>query len=209
MERHVLSADSDEALARAVEVLARGGLVAFPTDTVYGVGAHGLDPQAILRLYYAKQRPRSKPIALLIADEEQLNHVVQAVPPKAARLAARFWPGPLTLVFPKHARVPDVLTAGGDAVAVRMPDHPVTLRLIRMLGAPLAASSANRSGHPDPVTAEEVVRELGEEVDLVLDGGRCPGGVPSTVVDLTVDPPVVLRVGPISEEDIARVLGDG
>ena len=203
----VLPAESHEALERALEILRQGGLVCFPTDTVYGVGAHGFQEEAIRRIYQAKERPLEKAIALLLASEEQVEQVSAGLTPAGRRLAERYWPGALTLVLPRRPEVPAVLSPGRATVAVRIPDHPLTLHLIRMLGAPLAATSANRSGHPDPVTAEDVVRELGDRVDLILDGGRCPGGVPSTVVDLTTDPPAILRAGPIPEEELAKVLG--
>jgi L-threonylcarbamoyladenylate synthase len=187
-------------------MLLAGELVAFPTDTVYGVGAHGLRVQAVERLYRAKARPASKPIALLLARADDVQAVARDIPDAAWLLARRFWPGGLTLVVPKREVVPAVVTAGGPSVAVRMPDHPVTQALIVALGAPLAATSANLSGHPDAVTADEVLCELGDRVALILDGGRCPGGVPSTVVDLTVSPPAILRRGAIPEQDIWAVL---
>jgi len=204
MNTLIIPADHPEAMERAVEVLQRGGLVAFPTDTVYGVGAPAFDAQAVARLYQAKERPGGKAIPLLLADVADLSTVADPIPPLAGRLAARFWPGPLTLVLRKRAVVPDVVTAGGDSVAVRVPDHPAARGLIAALGAPLAASSANRSGQPSPITAEEVVVQLGGRVDLILDGGPCPGGMPSTVLDLTVNPPAVLRPGPVSAEEIKQ-----
>ena len=205
MNTLIIPADHPEAVERAVEVLQRGGLVAFPTDTVYGVGAQAFDAQAVARLYEAKERPGSKAIPLLLADVADLAAVAEPIPPLAERLAARFWPGPLTLVLRRRAVVPDVVTAGGDGVAVRVPDHRVARALIAALGAPLAASSANRSGQPSPVTAAEVMAQLGGRIDLILDGGQCPGGVPSTVLDLTTRPPAVLRPGPVSAEEIEQV----
>ncbi len=202
----VMPAESPEALERALQVLRQGGLVCFPTDTVYGVGAHGFQEEAIRRIYQAKERPLEKAIALLLASEGQVEQVSPGLTPVGRRLAERYWPGPLTLVLPRRPEVPSILSPRRATIAVRIPDHPITLRLIRMLGAPLAATSANRSGHPDPITAEDVVRELGDRVDLILDGGRCPGGVASTVVDLTTDPPQILRPGPISEDELAEML---
>jgi L-threonylcarbamoyladenylate synthase len=203
----VLTADQ-ESIGVAARRLAEGGLVAFPTDTVYGVGAHGFMPQAVERLYAAKRRPRGKPIALLLAAGEEIRQVARDVPPLAWELAERLWPGGLTLVLLRSSAVPDVVCGGGDTVAVRVPDHPVALALIRALGAPLAASSANLSGQPDPVTAEEVQEALGEAVDLILDGGRCPGGVPSTLLDVTRKPPRLLRPGAISLEELRAILPD-
>lgn len=190
----------------AARILAEGGLVAFPTDTVYGVGAHTFMPQAVERLYAAKRRPREKPIALLLAASQEIRRVARDVPPLAWELAERFWPGGLTLALPRGSAVPDVVCAGGDTVAVRVPDHPVALALIRALGAPLATSSANLSGQPDTMTAEEVREALGDAVDLILDRGRCPGGVPSTILDLTTEPPRLLRLGAISVEELRAVL---
>jgi len=204
MSTLIIPTDHPEAIERAVSVLRRGGLVAFPTDTVYGVGAIAFNPQAVARIYEVKGRPRSKAIPLLLTDAADLPLVAESIPPLAERLAERFWPGPLTLVLHKRAIVPDVVTAGGDTVAVRVPDHPVARALIAALGTPLAATSANRSGEPSPVTAEEVLAQLGGRIDLILDGGHCPGGVPSTVLDLTVSPPAVLRPGPVSAQEIEQ-----
>ena len=186
-----------EDISRAVEVLRGGGIVAFPTDTVYGIGAHGMLPQAVEKLYAAKERPRDKAIPLLLPGLEALPALVATVPEAARALAARFWPGALTIVLRRSPNVPDAVTAGGDTVAVRVPDHALTLALLRALAAPLAATSANLSGEPAPDTAEGVLAQLEGRIDLILDGGRCPGSVASTVVDLTVDPPAVLRAGEI------------
>lgn len=186
-----------EDISRAVEVLRGGGIVAFPTDTVYGIGAHGMLPQAVERLYAVKERPHDKAIPLLLPGFEALPAVVAGVPEAARALAGRFWPGALTIVLRRSPNVPDAVTAGGETVAVRMPDHALTLALLRALAAPLAATSANLSGEPAPDTAEGVLAQLEGRIDLILDGGRCPGGVASTVVDLTVDPPEVLRAGEI------------
>ena len=193
-------------IARAVEVLHGGGIVAFPTDTVYGVGAHGMQPRAVAKLYLAKQRPPDKAIPLLLPDLEALPEVIAAVPEAARRLAARYWPGALTMVLRRAPDVPDVVTAGGETVAVRVPDHALTLALLRALDAPLAATSANLSGEPAPDTAEGVLAQLEGRIDLILDGGRCPGGVASTVVDLTVDPPALLREGEIGLDALRRAI---
>ena len=195
-----------ESITRAVAVLRRGGVVALPTDTVYGLGAHSGIVAAIEKLYQIKERERVKAIPLLLARTEDLASVAEHVPEIAWRLAGRFWPGPVTLVVPKAATVLDVLTGGAPAVAVRIPAHELVLRLIAMLGAPLATTSANISGQPEAVTAEEVRDALGERVKLILDGGRCPGGVASTVVDVTVDPPAIRRRGAIANEVEAFLL---
>jgi len=198
---------SEEAIGIAAQILAEGGLVAFPTDTVYGVGAHAFQPDAVERIYVAKIRPRDKAIPILLAQPDDLVLVAEGITKTAWLLAERFWPGGLTLVLPKKANVPDVVSAGGPTVAVRVPDHPVSRALIAALGAPLAATSANLSGHPSPVTAQEVEAELGGRIELILDGGQCPGGVPSTVLDLTADPPAVLRAGAIAVEETEAALG--
>lgn len=196
----------EKAFSVAARILAEGGLVAFPTDTVYGVGAHAFQPDAVERIYTAKIRPRDKAIPILLARADDLTLVSEGITEAAWLLADRFWPGGLTLVLPKRANVPDVVSAGGPTVAVRVPDHPVALALMAALGAPLAGTSANLSGRPSPVTAQEVETELGGRIELILDGGRCPGGVPSTVLDLTTDPPAILRAGAIAVEEIKAAL---
>lgn len=188
----------------AVNILRGGGVVAFPTDTVYGVGAHAFLPEAVSQLYWAKQRPVSMPVPLLLPDAAALEIVCVGIPPVAWRLAERFWPGGLSLVLRRSAALPDVLVAGGGTVAVRVPDYPPIAKLCERLGAPLAASSANRHGQPAPVTAGEVVAQLGDRIPLILDGGHCPGGEASTVLDLTVVPAVILRRGPVSAEELSN-----
>jgi len=206
MKARVLPVDSQDAIAQAAHLLATGGLVAFPTDTVYGVGAHALNADAVERLYMTKKRPRDRAIPVLLASAADLALAAHDVPPIALRLADAFWPGALTLVLPRQPALPAVLTAGGDSVAIRVPDHPVARALIAALAAPLAATSANLSGQPSPITAQEAVGQLGEHVDLILDGGPCPGGVPSTVLDLTCEPPRVLRAGPVTEQELQAIL---
>jgi L-threonylcarbamoyladenylate synthase len=194
------------AFERAVALLRAGELVAFPTDTVYGVGAVAWDAAAVAGLYTAKLRPGDKAIPILLADPADIEQVARDLPPAARRIAEAFWPGPLTLVVPKAARVPDEVTAGGDTVAVRIPDHDLARDLIRAVGAPLATTSANLSGQPSPVTAQDVAAQLSGRIPFILDGGPCPGGVASTVVDLTGPSPVVLRPGPITLEQILASL---
>nr|MBC7244648.1 threonylcarbamoyl-AMP synthase [Chloroflexota bacterium] len=196
----VLPISQPGSIEQAVAVLRAGQVIAFPTDTVYGVGAHGFMASAIEKLYDLKGRERQKAIPLLIARIEDLTTVAVDIPAIAWRLAERFWPGAVTLVLPKAATVLDVLTAGGNSVAVRLPGHDAILQLIATLGAPLAATSANLSGQPEAVTAEETQAIFGTQLALILDGGRCPGGVPSTVVDATVLPPRILRRGALAEE---------
>lgn len=196
----------DEAVSRAVEVLRRGGIVAFPTDTVYGVGAMVFREDAVERLFTAKVRDRSRPIPVLLSQVRDLSRVAQNVPAGAWQLAGAFWPGPLSMVVPKALAVPDAVTAGGPTIGVRIPNHPLALRLIQRAKSPLATTSANLSGHPDSVTADEVEAALGDSVDILLDGGPCPGALPSTVIDLTVWPPKILRWGPIRWEDMEPLL---
>jgi L-threonylcarbamoyladenylate synthase len=196
---------TEESIAKAVRILSAGGLVAFPTDTVYGVGAHAFQPQAVEKIYAAKIRPRDKAIPLLLAKPDDLSLVAESFLPTVWPLVERFWPGGLTLVLRKRAIVSDAVSPG-PTVAVRVPDHPVTQALIVALGAPLAATSANLAGNPSPVTAQEVMGELAGRIELVLNGGPCPGGIPSTVLDLTTDSPTILRSGAIAEEDIKDIL---
>jgi L-threonylcarbamoyladenylate synthase len=192
--------------------LRQGGLVSFPTDTVYGVGARASDALAVGRLYEAKLRPRDKAIPLLVSILDDLQPdrgwTSAGLSPAGRRLAQRFWPGPLTLVVPRGPRVSDIVAAGGDSVAVRIPDHPLVLSLLESLAEPLATTSANLSGQPSPLTAAEVMAQLAGRVDLVLDGGPCPGGLASTVVDLSGKAPQVVRHGPISEQAIRHLLED-
>lgn len=206
MKTHVVSADRPGALAQAAAVLRAGGLVAFPTDTVYGVGAHALLPDAVARLYTAKVRPEGKAIPLLLADAADIERVSRDLPPLASRLIAAFWPGALTLVVPRSAWLPDIVTAGGPTVAVRLPDHPTPRALARALGAPLAATSANLSGQAEATTAAEVLAQLEGRIELLLDGGVCAGGVASTVLDLTVHPPAILRAGALDLAPLQRLL---
>ena len=183
-------------------LLRAGELVAFPTDTIYGVGAVVWDREAVAKLYTAKLRSLDKAIPVLLADAAGLDLIARDVSPAARRVAERFWPGPLTIVVAKASCVPDEVTSGGDSVAVRVPDHSLARALIRAAGAPLATTSANLSGGPSPVTADEVAAQLAGRVGMILDGGRCPGGIASTVVDLTGPIPVILRPGPIGLEQI-------
>ncbi len=195
------------AIREAAAVLSGGGLVAFPTETVYGLGADALNPSAVERIYAAKGRPVDNPIIVHIAEAEALGRFVTDIPPVAQVLIAHCWPGPLTLVLPAAAVVPSVTRGGLPTVAVRMPAHPVALALIRAAGCPVAAPSANRSGRPSPTTAQHVLADLGGSVELVLDGGPTPVGVESTVLDLTSDPPVLLRPGGVSLEQLVAIVG--
>ena len=201
-----LGRDAD-ALARAAAILRAGGLVAFPTETVYGLGANALDAAAVRRIFAAKGRPAYNPLIAHVADIAGACALVTEWPPLAQALAERFWPGPLTLVLPKRAMVPDEVTAGRGSVAVRVPAHPVALALLAAAGVPLAAPSANRFTELSPVTAAQVARSLGDGVDLILDGGRTDVGIESTVIDLSVFPPVLLRPGTITRAEIEAITG--
>jgi L-threonylcarbamoyladenylate synthase len=200
MKTEILPASDPRALPRALEILRAGGLVAFPTDTVYGLGALAFDQTAIESIYLAKDRPLEKAIPILIADADDLDKVADAIPALARRLASRFWPGALTVVVPKRADLPAAVSATAT-VGVRVPDHAVARALLRAAG-PMAVSSANLSGQESPCTAEEVIRQLNGRIPLVLDGGGTRGGVPSTVVDVTGAEPVILRVGSVTLEQI-------
>lgn len=204
METIIIPADNKEAIPRALEILKRGGLVAFPTDTVYGVGSLAFDAKAVESIYTAKDRLVEKAIPILIGRPEDLNKVTVDVPLMAAKLAAHFWPGALTLVVPKHPDLPEVVSTM-PTVGVRVPDHPVARALLTAAG-PMAVTSANISGQDSPKTAEEVSRQLNGRIPLILNGGETPGGVPSTVVYCLDTEPVILRKGPISLEDIQFVL---
>lgn len=206
MKTHLLPATDTDAFAHAVRLLRAGQVIAFPTDTVYGIGADGFNEHAIEQLFVIKERERGKAIPYLLSDVQDLAKVAREIPRAAQLLAEKFFPGGLTLVIPASPRVPKVLIAGGDTIAVRVPDHPTTRALIDALGAPLAATSANLSGGPNPATARDVLTQLDGRVPLILDGGATRGNVPSTVVDVTVHPPKILRVGVISVEDIEKAL---
>jgi L-threonylcarbamoyladenylate synthase len=204
MDTVILSTAEHDVLPHTLETLKRGGLVAFPTDTVYGVGALAFDALAVESIYAAKDRPVEKAIPILIGGPEDLDKVTMEIPPIAAKLAARFWPGPLTLVLPKHPDLPSVVSAS-PTVGVRVPDHPVARALLRAAG-PMAVTSANISGQESPRTAREVSRQLNGRIPLILDGGETPGGVPSTVVNCLGTEPVILREGPVTLKDIQFVL---
>ena len=191
-----------EEIGEAVQILREGMVVAFPTETVYGLGANALDPEAVKSIFRAKGRPQDNPLIIHFANAQQVEEFVQEVPPQALLLMERFWPGPLTLVLKKTEQVPDIVTAGLDTVAVRVPDHPVALELLRLTGFPLAAPSANRSGRPSPTRAEHVLADLGGLIPAVLDGGETGWGLESTVLDCTVTPFRLLRPGGVTLEEL-------
>jgi L-threonylcarbamoyladenylate synthase len=191
----------------AIATLKKGGIVAFPTDTVYGLGADPLNEQAVDKIYRVKKRPPNLPLPLLLAEKSDLMRVASVVPDIAWQLVERFLPGGLTLVLIKSPWVPRSVTAGGDTVAVRIPDHPVPIALIRGLGTPIVGTSANISGKPSPVTAEEVREQLGDKVDFIIDGGRCPGGTESTVLDVSSKVPTLMREGAIPQVEVTKLCG--
>jgi len=193
-------------IREAAELIRAGRLVAFPTETVYGLGANALDPAAVRRVFDAKGRPVTNPVIVHVANLGQANAVAASWPEAAARLAAAFWPGPLTLVVTKANGVPDEVTAGGPTVAVRCPAHPVARALIAMAG-PVAAPSANRSGRLSPTTAAHVLAGLDGRIDLIVDGGPCPGGLESTVVDVTGSTVRLLRPGPLTAAQLSALVG--
>lgn len=199
---------AEAALQRAAAVLHLGGLVAFPTETVYGLGAIATRPDAVARVFAAKGRPPRNPLIVHVADVAGARALVQAWPSAAERLAEACWPGPLTLVLPRGPQIPDAVTGGGPTVAVRVPAHPVALALLRAVGAPLAAPSANRSSHISPTQAAHVLADLDGRIEMLLDAGATPGGIESTVVDLGTTPPRLLRPGLVTPARLRQLLPD-
>ena len=197
-----------DAIARGGEILKKGGLVAFPTETVYGLGGNALDPKASMKIYAAKGRPSDNPLIVHIADIHDLDRIVTEVPEKARILAEKYWPGPLTMILPKADIVPKETTGGLDSVAVRFPSDRIAQELILAAGGYVAAPSANTSGRPSPTTAGHVVEDLGNAIDMIIDGGQVNIGLESTIVDFTEEVPVVLRPGYISLEMLRETLGD-
>jgi len=194
-------------IERAVEVLARGGLVAFPTETVYGLGADATNADAVRKIFAVKGRPSTNPLICHVADADVARRYARSWPLAASRITERYWPGPLTIVLAKTAEIVPEATAGLDTVGLRAPNHPLALDLLRAFGKPLAGPSANRSTHVSPTTAQHVRDDLGKDVDLILDGGPCEVGIESTVLDLSSDHPTILRPGGISREQIESVIG--
>ena len=203
----IVSAAEEESIALAADVIRRGGLVAFPTETVYGLGCDALNLEAVARVFEVKERPAFDPLIVHIATETALDGLVETITPKDRRLMNRFWPGPLTLIMSKHARVPDIVTAGLSTIAVRMPAHPIAQALIRRAGVPIAAPSANPFGYVSPTCAQHVQDGLGDRIDLILDGGPCLLGLESTILSTAGTTPQVLRPGSLSLSDIVAVMG--
>lgn len=196
-----------EIIASAAKVIKDGGLVSFPTETVYGLGANGLDEQAIAKIFKAKGRPQDNPLILHISSVEELDELVSEISDEAKVCIDKFWPGPLTMIFKRSGIIPDGITAGLDTVAIRMPSNKIALELIRQAQRPIAAPSANTSGKPSPTAADHVFTDLDGKLEMIIDGGRTGIGLESTVLDLTEEVPTILRPGGITHEDLVRVLG--
>lgn len=192
----------------AANLISDGELVAFPTETVYGLGADGLNEYAVRKIFQAKGRPQDNPLILHVDSVDMLEQLVMDIPPAAKLCMEKFWPGPLTILFRRREIVPDIITAGLETVAIRMPSHPIALRLITLSGAPIAAPSANSSGKPSPTRAEHVLEDMEGKIPLIIDGGETGVGLESTVLDLTGDRPMILRPGGITLEDIRNILPD-
>ena len=208
METLLLSAAAPETPQIAADIIKKGGLVAIPTETVYGLGANGLDEQAVIKIFEAKGRPQDNPLILHVAEPAEMEKFCHNIPKSAYLLAEKFWPGPLTMVLPARDIVPRRTTAGLDTVAVRCPDNDTTRQIIRLSGVPIAAPSANISGKPSTTTAQHVFHDHNGKIDAIVDGGPCRVGVESTIVDLTDERPRLLRPGGITPEQLMEVLGD-
>ena len=200
--------DTEQDIRTAAAILQAGGLVGIPTETVYGLGANGLSSAAVGKIFAAKGRPQDNPLILHVPDASWLARYCREVPDSAYTLAARFWPGPLTMILPRKDVVPDAVTAGLDTVGVRCPNHPVTLAIIRAADVPVAAPSGNTSGRPSPTRAEHMVEDMAGKIDAIVDGGPCGVGVESTIIDLTCTPPRLLRPGGLPLEALEGVLGE-
>jgi L-threonylcarbamoyladenylate synthase len=203
---NIFTASSDT-IKRASEIIKNGGLVAFPTETVYGLGADGLNPIAVAKIFESKKRPSFNPLILHIAERNNLSKLAHINDERIERLIDKFWPGPLTLVLPKKEVVPDIVTSGNPTVAVRMPNHPVAIELIKKSGTPIAAPSANKFGNLSPTEASHVYISLGEKVDMILDGGKCTVGVESTIIQFSDGNVLLLRPGGLSVEEIENEIG--
>lgn len=195
-------------IKEAAQIIRNGGIVAFPTETVYGLGANALDQESVKKIYLAKGRPSDNPLIVHISSIEELYPLVESIKLKAKILMDLFWPGPLTLIFPKSKIIPDSITAGLSTVAVRMPDNKIARELIKYSGVPIAAPSANISGSPSPTKAEHVIKDLNGKIDMILDGGSVRVGLESTVLDVTRDTPVILRPGGITKEMLEKTIGE-
>jgi L-threonylcarbamoyladenylate synthase len=200
--------DLEKQITQAIAALKNGGVVAYPTDTVYGLGACMTDTAAVDRIFQVKGRPKGMALPVLLAEKQQIEEIVTTFSPAARRLADEFFPGALTIILPKSVLVPDIITGGGKTIAFRIPNHAVPLALIKRLGKPIVGTSANLSGHPSALTAEEVISQIGDKIDMVVDGGKCPGGIESTVIDLSGEKPIIRRQGAVSIEKLRKILPD-
>lgn len=196
----------ENSVGSAAEIIMSGGVAAVPTETVYGLAANALDRRAVERVFEAKGRPETKPVSIFVTDMKSAENFCCHIPEAAYRLANAFWPGPLTMILKRRGNVPDTITAGGETVGIRCPDNKLVLELLRETGIPLTGTSANLSGEPDAIDFDCVMKYFDGKIECAIDGGECPGGVPSTVVDMTSEPPVILRHGGIPDDDIWRAL---
>ena len=208
MKTIIKKTTENDAFSRASDILRNGGLVAFPTETVYGLGGNALDPRASEKIYAAKGRPSDNPLIVHIANRADVAELASEIPPIAEKLMDRFWPGPMTIIFNKKDIVPKETTGGLDTVAIRMPSHPDAARLIRESGVYIAAPSANASGRPSPSTAQHVEEDLSGRIDMILDGGPVDIGIESSIIDVTGDVPVILRPGFITRKDFSELIGE-
>ena len=208
MKTRVFTDNSPENIAAAADIIRTGGLLGIPTETVYGLGANALNEEAVLHIFEAKGRPQDNPLIIHVPDESWLERYCMDVPESAYALAAAFWPGPLTMILPRRSIVPLRTTGGLETVGVRCPDHPVTLAVIRAAGVPIAAPSGNLSGRPSPTSAADMLEDMDGRIDAVFDGGPCGVGVESSILDLTVTPPRLLRAGGLPLEALQSVLGE-
>jgi L-threonylcarbamoyladenylate synthase len=204
----IASRELEKQIDDAITILKKGGIIAYPTDTVYGLGASMTSISAVERIFDVKGRPKGMALPLLISDREQIKKIACSIPPTSWLFIYNFLPGALTIILNKSEIVPDIITGGGKTVAVRIPDHPIPIALIQGLGQPIVGTSANLSGQPSPLTAEEVTMQIGDKVDMIIDGGQCPGGIESTVVDLSNRKPVIRRLGAITLEQLRRTIPD-
>ncbi|NLK44842.1 MAG: threonylcarbamoyl-AMP synthase [Tissierellia bacterium] len=193
-------------IEEAAQIIKKGGLVAFPTETVYGLGANGLDEKAVKKIFIAKGRPQDNPLILHVHSTDQVKELVEEIPPVAKLCMEKFWPGPLTIILKKSPKVPEVISAGLDTVAIRMPENNIALDLIKTSNTPIAAPSANTSGKPSPTSADHVIEDLMGKVDMIVDGGNTGIGLESTVLDLSTDIPMILRPGGITLEDLSKFI---
>ncbi|MBQ6568765.1 MAG: threonylcarbamoyl-AMP synthase, partial [Clostridia bacterium] len=207
METLLLRGD-ENGIKKAAEILKSGGLCAIPTETVYGLAANSLDPQAVEKIFAAKGRPQDNPLIIHIAETDEIYRYVTDFCQKAKKLTEKFWPGPLTVILPKSKEVPDVVTCGMDSVAVRMPSNPIAHKIIKECKVALAAPSANISGRPSPTSFEHVYEDMNGKIDAIVDGGQCRYGLESTVISFLTDPPRLLRPGAVTPENIEETIGE-